>query len=269
MIPQGKLIVTIPSTNDRLLLNRLDVEAALEKSDIDYLLVTSQPPLEAKRGGNYVYRLSTKSSKGGVKYHLETGPKGMTISRAGLLTWPVPADAADEESATVAVNDASGRVRFHTFKVSLIGERQVGAENKLPAFSPAATEKGSSEGAAPKQQAIKPPVLEGDRVVRELPAPIADVAVGGGGRYLILSLPQIGKLAVFDVNEAKVVHYIPVAEDTVRLAAGMNKLMVLLPRAGILQRWDLTTFERELAAPCPSVTMAAPSSLAQHPTAPC
>ena len=98
---------------------------------------------------------------------------------------------------------------------------------------------------------IRPPALEQDHVVRTLPAPVADVAVGRGGRLLILHLPKANKLAIFDVNEAKIVHYIPAGEENVRLAAGQDKLLVALPGAGILQRWDLTTFERETSAPLP------------------
>src|SRR5262249_42887016 len=52
---------------------------------------------------------------------------------------------------------------------------------------------------------IKPPTLTGDKVERKLSSAIADVAVGGGGRYLVLHLPRERKLAVFDVNAAKVV----------------------------------------------------------------
>ncbi|HEY7425986.1 MAG TPA: serine protease, partial [Gemmataceae bacterium] len=42
--------------------------------------------------------------------------------------------------------------------------------------------------------------LEKDVVEYKLDADIADVAVGGGGRYLILHLPKPRQLAVFDVN---------------------------------------------------------------------
>src|SRR4029077_6386742 len=84
-----------------------------------------------------------------------------------------------------------------------------------------------------------------------LPATIADVAVGGGGRYLVLHLPQQRKLAVFDINEAKVAHYITAADDNVQFAASLDKLIVVLGNTRIMQRWNLHTGERELSLPLP------------------
>ena len=50
---------------------------------------------------------------------------------------------------------------------------------------------------------------ESDKREYQLPASIEDVAVGAGGRYLILYLKRLHKFAVFDVFAAKVVHYLP------------------------------------------------------------
>src|SRR5205823_5623698 len=83
---------------------------------------------------------------------------------------------------------------------------------------------------------IVPPLLGQDKVVRPLPAPVEDLAVGGGGRYLILHLPRVHKLAVFDVSAAQVVHQIGLAEDNIKFAAGMDKLLVVMPNLGLVQR---------------------------------
>ena len=56
--------------------------------------------------------------------------------------------------------------------------------------------------------------------------------VGDGGRFLILHLPKVRQVAVFDVNQAKVVKFLPVAADNVMIAAGMTKMIVAYP-AGI------------------------------------
>src|SRR5262249_13849067 len=58
-------------------------------------------------------------------------------------------------------------------------------------------------------------------------------------------------LAVFDVNAARVVHTIGLAEDNIKFAAGMDKLIVVLPNLNIIQRWSLGTFEREVTAMVP------------------
>src|SRR5262249_18008072 len=79
-----------------------------------------------------------------------------------------------------------------------------------------------------------------------------DVCVGGAGRFLILRLPQQRKLAIFDANEAKIVKYLPVAEDTVKVAAGRDKLFVFLPGANVIQRYSLAGFEKEATVPAPT-----------------
>src|SRR5262249_9122201 len=59
------------------------------------------------------------------------------------------------------------------------------------------------------------------------------------------------KLAVFDANEAKVVKYVAVAEENVKIAAGMDKLFVVSPDKGVIQRYSLATFEKEVTVPLP------------------
>src|SRR6185436_3206101 len=73
----------------------------------------------------------------------------------------------------------------------------------------------------------------------------------GGGRFLILHLSQLRQLAVLDVSEARIVKYLPLASDDIAYAAGADKLVVLLRDKKILQRWSLTTLERDLAVPFP------------------
>src|SRR5262249_17073440 len=59
------------------------------------------------------------------------------------------------------------------------------------------------------------------------------------------------QIAIFDVNEAKVVKYLPVASGSAKIAAGMNKLVVAYSDSEVLTRFDLTTFEKELTAKLP------------------
>ena len=98
---------------------------------------------------------------------------------------------------------------------------------------------------------IEPLALTGDKVVYELPGTAQDVAVGGGGRYLILHLPKDEKLAVFDVNEAKVVKMLSAPDKDLKFTAGSDKLVVFLPTAKKIQRWDLNRFEIEQTVPFP------------------
>jgi hypothetical protein len=119
-LPEAKLIVVIPPTNDRLVLYPFDAEAALERSGRDYLVVTSQPPVSARKGSAYEYAIQVRSRRGGVKYKLEAGPTGMTVSAAGKLTWEVPTGFVEAQTNVIAsVTDGGGQERFHSFTVSV------------------------------------------------------------------------------------------------------------------------------------------------------
>lgn len=264
-IPAAKLIVTVPETNDRLVLHRFDLDEALEKSGVDYLFVASQPPAFARKGAALAYQVQVRSKRGGAQCRLESGPPGMSVSPAGALRWDVPADfAGGEVDVLVGVGDRSGQEVFHTFTLEVVAADAavaVAGPPDPPAVVPEpprpAPPPAKEPPAAPPVKpavvvgGIKPPDLKGDRAERALPSAVGDVAVGRGGRFLVLHLPRERKLAVFDVNEAKVVKYIPVAADTVKFAAGMDKLIVVLPDANLIQRWSLTTLERELSVPLP------------------
>ncbi|HJZ94140.1 MAG TPA: zinc-ribbon domain-containing protein, partial [Gemmataceae bacterium] len=99
---------------------------------------------------------------------------------------------------------------------------------------------------------IKPAPLKQDREERKLPSAIDDVCVGGGGRFLFLSLPQSKQVAIFDVNEAKIVKFLPVPSTNARIAAGMDKLFVADPAEGLIQRYSLFTFEKEITVQLPA-----------------
>src|SRR5207244_3136932 len=84
-----------------------------------------------------------------------------------------------------------------------------------------------------------------------LPGAVEQLVVGGGGRYIILHLPSKRQLAVFDANEARVVKYLPLAEDAVKIAAGKDKLFVVLLKNNLIVRYNLRTFEKEVTAQFP------------------
>jgi hypothetical protein len=144
-------------------------------------------------------------------------------------TGPVPAEEDSVACAVVARQDGKELGRAGD-TLTLAGVAR--PEREGPAVGP-----------------ITGPVLQGDRAVRPLPSAVSDVAVGGGGRFLVLYLAGARKLAVFDVSAARVVKYIPVEDGDVRFAAGRDKLVVVQPAHDVVQRWSLTTFERELALP--------------------
>jgi hypothetical protein len=96
----------------------------------------------------------------------------------------------------------------------------------------------------PSPLEITPPPVKAETSYK-LPEPVKSLRVGGGGRFLVLHFPAAHKFGIFDVNEAKIVRYVPAAEDEVHFAAGMTKLLVFLPGTKIIQRYDLLTGKRE------------------------
>jgi hypothetical protein len=98
---------------------------------------------------------------------------------------------------------------------------------------------------------IKPPALEANKVVRMLPSAAADVAMGGAGRYLVLSLSGAKRLAVFDVNAAQLVGSIPVKDEKVHFAAGLEDVVVLQAASGTMERYSLKTLKREVSVALP------------------
>lgn len=119
-VPDAKVICVLPASNDQVVMHKFDADAALEKSGQDYLLVTSSAPRESKAAGEtFAYAVRVKSKQGGVTYQLDSGPKGMTVDAAGVVTWAIPADAAGSHDVILTVRDKSGQDVFHTFTVKV------------------------------------------------------------------------------------------------------------------------------------------------------
>ena len=107
------------------------------------------------------------------------------------------------------------------------------------------------EAVAANLPSLVPPVLGPDMVSVKMPDLVEDSAVGGGGRYLILWLKRLHKIAIFDVSLARIVRYLSVEADDIAFTAGAHKLLVAINDQNILERWDIATGERELTLPIP------------------
>ncbi len=73
-------------------------------------------------------------------------------------------------------------------------------------------------------------------------------AVGGGGKYLLLHLGSVRKLAILDVASGHVDGYVPLPSEEALVTAGVEKLVVASPRDRTLERWDLASRAREAEA---------------------
>ena len=120
-VPDAKIIAVLPASNDQVVLIKFDPTAALEKSGLDYLIVTSQPPTEVKAGIQFTYPIQVKSKDKKVTFHLDNGPKGMTVSAEGVVTWPVPQEAPEAKNDVIlTIRTESGQEMFHTFVVKVL-----------------------------------------------------------------------------------------------------------------------------------------------------
>jgi serine protease Do len=115
-IPSAELLITIPNTNDRVVLRRINILEQLDKQGVDFLFVVSSPPVSAGKGRRYEYQLEVKAKRAISKYTVD-GPAGMTISQTGRISWSVPAGAEKENAVVVTIKDATGQEVFHTFNV--------------------------------------------------------------------------------------------------------------------------------------------------------
>src|SRR5262249_4975095 len=107
-----------------------------------------------------------------------------------------------------------------------------------------------------RQQKQPAPLIESGKPIRRLPpityqayvpkadkeqipltGPVADLAVGGGGRDLILRLAGKNNLVLFDVQQGKLTKEFPLSEDVVHFAAGSNRLVVVNPSAKRIELW--------------------------------
>ncbi|MCA9178140.1 MAG: hypothetical protein KDB14_26935, partial [Planctomycetales bacterium] len=118
-VPEAKVIVTVPYTDDRLRVLPFDVQQALDASGVDYLIVDPAPPQTVELGKPYEYTLSVKSKRGGLKFTLDAGPEGLKVSDKGEVTWDVPDSlTVAAHPVIISVSDASGQSTFHTFEVT-------------------------------------------------------------------------------------------------------------------------------------------------------
>ncbi|HTF56760.1 MAG TPA: trypsin-like peptidase domain-containing protein [Planctomycetota bacterium] len=117
LFPRAKVLISIPTTNDRVICRRLDVDALLDRAGVDFLFVASLPPVGARPRTEWTYPVAVKSKKGGVKLKLESAPDGMKADKDGTLRWTPKEEGIF--TVILLVSDDSGQEIYHTFKVKV------------------------------------------------------------------------------------------------------------------------------------------------------
>ncbi len=171
MIPEAKVIITTNPLSDSLILNRFDIDEALEQSGIDYLLIVSRPPATVVRGDHFEYKLDIKSKHGGLKFKLDSGPKGMEVSADGLVTWHAFKNWKETTNDVImSVTDSVGQEVFHKFTLTIVEPtKTTGKSNAASRSSNAkasgATRDNSNSGKSAKTAAGPTPSKGDDALV--------------------------------------------------------------------------------------------------------
>jgi len=173
--------------------------------------------------------------------------------------WPRVSQQNIEQKLKIAGSTAEGDLTLPTdpnqwhFQLRYVGRDRQERFTQPAAFvanrSWMASKRPSDDSAKPRPgDSIVPFADEPGVHTIKLPAPYTEADVAAGGKYLILNLPSMRKLAVLDLFERKLVKYLDVGGHGI-CTAGADKLIFVLPSQGLIQRWSLDTFERELVLP--------------------
>ncbi len=140
-----------------------------------------------------------------------------------------------------------------------VQQRPAQPTSATPGSSPPAPRAETSPESAPAAVFTVPELPEGRKTV-PLPGAAGGVVLAGGGRFLLLPIPDDSVLAVVDVCEAKVAKVLPMMSGETLVAGSANSIILVDPRSKMLQRYNLHSFARELTAPVP--TKGTPATLA-------
>ncbi len=240
-IPDAKVIAQIPITADKLIFTQYDVEETLRNSGRNYLLVYSRPKENLSLGEMFEYQVECMASSTKLTYKLDSAPNGMTISETGKVRWQPQKNSLPQNAVLISVAGTDGQEAFHSFKLSVNGA--TGTDEP--------TSSSESKGARPNSPKVEVATLENQREVIRLPSQSKEIVVGGSGRYLLLNMPELKKIAVFDVSLAKITGYLPAADDQTRIAATKDKAIVVSANQGVISKWNLSTLEKELTVTSP------------------
>jgi WD40 repeat protein len=124
LIPTAKLLITVPSSNDRLVLRRVDLDEARRRFGAD-LYVASPSVVRAAVGKELIHKLEVVSAKGGVTFTAIRRPAGSSLTADGTLRWRVPPERGEgSEDVVIRIGDASGREIYHAPRILIRNEEK-------------------------------------------------------------------------------------------------------------------------------------------------
>ncbi len=114
-------LVSIPFTNDSVLLQHFDFLSELKNSELDYFFVSSNPVPTFSPGKTYSYQITVESNKKQVKYELASGPEKMQVSTTGKVTWNVPSKFKEQTvDVLVTITNGESMQTYESFTINAI-----------------------------------------------------------------------------------------------------------------------------------------------------
>jgi hypothetical protein len=131
--------------------------------------------------------------------------------------------------------------------VRVISRMTTGGSSMGPQYSTSSPQYTTSSTSRPARVSSSSdpviPVVEPDSTL-PLPGDVNNVAVGGSGRYLLLSFFQLQKVGVFDVRTGKVVKYVNVDSDQFSVAGGGTQFVVVNHPNLKLEAWKYDSLDQ-------------------------
>jgi hypothetical protein len=125
-------------------------------------------------------------------------------------------------------------------------EQAVASKASAVPATPAAPAKPNPGAASPTPSEQPDNTVEKEECCEvKLPARFTDCIRAGGGRFLLLPMPSLRKVAVFDLAKRGIAGYVPVLDANSLVAGGEEAIVVANPSSGVMERWSLATLERE------------------------
>lgn len=244
-VPEAKAVVVVPGTNDKLVVYKFDMEAALEKAGIDYLFVSSRPPV-CVPGKAFDYPIVVRCKKGGVKYKLESGPDGMKVAPDGKVTWAPAADWVEPHPVIITVSDATGQEIFHTFNLTPGKEQPKAVVAPKPEPKPDPKPEPKPDPKPEPKPEPKPdpkpdpkPEPKPDPKQEPKPEPKPEPEPAETSKDIIQSPTTILPIKTTDAQDGATVN-LPGTVDAVCVAGGGRFLVYRIPKARQLALFDVT-----------------------------
>jgi len=236
LIPRANLLIQLANNNKQLILSKWDLDKQLSESGAEYLFFLSQPPTRVVAGDDFEYQVDVKSKQGEVQFDLVSAPEGMTISETGMIKWKTRSESPRRASIIASVTDKSRKQVFQSFELDVDGATGVSESlRKSAEMAKSATE--IEQG---------PPAEENSAVYKTIkfPGAVGNSIAGAGGRLLFFHLKSLGKIAVVDTTQAKIVRYLPVPPK-IAIAAGRDHLFIVDNDKATITRIGLPTLKTE------------------------